>query len=108
MHLDQLLTALAVDVQAFAICEVARGWRLVFGRDAAPTLHYILSGSGVLRVGPDLAFAIDQDSIVLLPRMVPHSFETDGSGRELLVDAGFSDAVRGLNRIRAGGEKRAW
>lgn len=55
-----------------------------------------------MRVGAELAFPVDQDSFVLLPRMVSHSLEVDGNGRELLVEAGFSDAAWSLRHLRAG------
>jgi AraC family transcriptional regulator, activator of mtrCDE len=49
MSLDRLLAALDVHVEAFAICDVRRGWRLTFDPDSAATAHYGLMGSGVMR-----------------------------------------------------------
>ena len=48
---DRLLTALAVRLHAFSVCDIQRGWRLAFPSFEAITVHYVLEGSGALRVG---------------------------------------------------------
>ena len=102
MLLDRLLTALNVEVQGFAICEVSSGWRLAFGPERAPTVHYTLAGTGILRAGPRRILPVAQDSFVLLPRMLAHSFETNGGGQELHVEGPYSNLTQGLQRLRAG------
>ena len=44
--LDRLLITLAVRLHAFALCQITRGWRLVFDPMEAVTIHYVLAGSG--------------------------------------------------------------
>ena len=60
--LDRLLITLAVRLHAFSVCEIQRGWRLVFSPFEAITIHYVLRGSGSLRVGqgPWIPFAPPQ------------------------------------------------
>ncbi len=70
--LDRLLTALAVRLHAFSVCSIQQGWRLAFPSFEAVTVHYVLKGSGALRVGngPWLAFA--PQSVLIVPARQPH------------------------------------
>ena len=70
--LDRLLTALAVRLHAFSVCEIQRGWRLAIPSFEAITVHYVLRGSGGLRVGngPWLPFA--PRSVLVVPARQPH------------------------------------
>ena len=70
--LDRLLTALAVRLHAFSVCAIQQGWRLAFPSFEAVTVHYVLKGSGALRVGngPWLAFA--PQSVLIVPARQPH------------------------------------
>ncbi|MBA3520749.1 MAG: cupin domain-containing protein [Rhizobiales bacterium] len=76
--LDRLLASLDVRVNAFAICEVRRGWSLVLDGMAAPLIHYVLKGSGILRPeqGPAIRFAAHD--FIILPSRVHHSIEEPG------------------------------
>ncbi len=78
--LDRLLLALNVHVEAFAVCVVRRGWRLVLDPMDAPVLHYVLAGSGRLRLddGPAVGFA--RHSLILVPPHRTQSIEVaDGA-----------------------------
>ncbi|MCB1885357.1 MAG: helix-turn-helix transcriptional regulator [Geminicoccaceae bacterium] len=105
--LDRLLAALEVRVDAFALCEICPGWRLTFGPGEEPSVHYVLAGSGTMRLPKGAALLLDQDVFAVLPKGIPHGFETaGGGGREVrhpgnvrAGDAGLGGAVR---EIRAG------
>jgi len=62
--LDRLLATLDVRVHAFAVCHVQKGWRLVFAPMNAVSIHYVLSGHGVLRVGNGTSFPFGPHSIL--------------------------------------------
>lgn len=103
--LDRLLTGLDVEVEAFAVCEVGRGWRLAFGPDGAPTVHYGLAGSGVMVLADGRRYPIARDTLLLLPPGNGQSFELpEGGAREFRPDPRLlARADRDL-RIRAGGK----
>lgn len=65
--LDRLLTTLAVQLHAFAVCEIEAGWRLVIDGMDAIVVHYVLAGSGTVRTaaGPEAAF--EAHSLILIP-----------------------------------------
>ena len=71
--LDRLLITLAVRLHAFSVCQIQRGWRLAFSPFEAITIHYVLRGSGSLRVGqgPWLPFA--QHDIIVVPARQSHA-----------------------------------
>ena len=101
--LDRLLAALDVEVEAFAVCEVSRGWRLTFDPDDAPSLHYGLTGSGVMILADGRRFSLAQDTLLLLPPRIGHSFELpEGSTRELRARSQLPSRVNGELKIQAG------
>ena len=71
--LDRVLITLAVRLHAFSICQIQRGWRLVFGPLGAITVHYVLSGSGSVRAGDGSWTAFGPGSIVIVPADMPHA-----------------------------------
>jgi len=70
--LDRLLTALAVRLHASSVCEIQQGWRLAFSSFEAITVHFVLQGSGALRVsnGPWLPFT--PQSALVVPARQSH------------------------------------
>lgn len=101
---DRLLATLDLEVEAFAICEVSPGWRLAFGPGDAPTVHYGLTGEGVVRLADGSTFALARDTLLILPPRIGLSFEMpDGSTRELLADPRLLSRVEGGLRMTAGG-----
>ncbi len=106
--LDQLLATLEITIEAFAVCEIASGWRLTFDPDAAPGAHYVLSGSGTICVPGQGSIPVSQDTLVLLPKGFAHSFEAPGEGgREYRYDQpGNSFAGTTVPRICAGEGER--
>ncbi len=106
--LDQLLTTLDVRIKVFALCEVGPGWRLSFGSNENPSLHYVLSGSGMIGV-PDLSpIPLSRDTFVIIPRGFPHYFEGPGGvRREMHHDPGSNARGSGLPIIQAVDERCA-
>ena len=74
MLLQQVLQDLRVELQAFAVCEVADGWRLQLAGQGWVTVHFVLSGEGRLRMGPRV-IPLAAQSLVLVPRARVHSIE---------------------------------
>lgn len=64
--LDRLLATMDVAVEAFAICEVRRGLRLVGGANAVE-IHYVLSGTLFLTVADRPTMRCGPGSIVIVP-----------------------------------------
>jgi AraC-like DNA-binding protein len=65
--LDKLLTTLSVRLHAFALCEIEAGYRLGFDPMDAVTVHYVLSGSGILQIGNGASVAFSPHSIMVVP-----------------------------------------
>ena len=47
MLLDKLLSNLAVHVEAFALCQLSKGWRLCLPGPPQVMLHFVLKGEGI-------------------------------------------------------------
>jgi hypothetical protein len=71
--LDRLLITLAVRLHAFSVCKIQRGWRLVFSPFEAITIHYVLRGSGSLRVGQGPWISFAPHSIIVVPARQSHA-----------------------------------
>lgn len=102
MHhkIDRLLLHLDARVEAFAMCEIAEGWRLDLGPMPTPLLHYVISGTGRLVGQPDL---LEPGSLIVVPAGTAHQLQA--SGRPINVHEGMSDfraLTEGLLRISAG------
>ena len=65
--LDRLMTTLAVHLHTFAVCRINPGWRLRLGRMEQITIHYVLEGSGTLRLEEGGGAAFEPHSIILVP-----------------------------------------
>ena len=77
--LDRLLVTLSVRLRAFSVCRIQRGWRLSFDAFEAVTIHYVLRGTGSLRVqdGPWHPFA--PHSILVGPARRAHAIGEAGN-----------------------------
>ena len=69
--LDSLLTTLSVRLHAFAVCHIQEGYRLSFEPMDAVTIHYVLSGAGVLETGNGATVAFQAHSIMVVPARAP-------------------------------------
>jgi AraC-like DNA-binding protein len=108
--IDHLLAAMDVQIKVFALCEVCSDWRLSFGADEEPSVHFVLDGFGAILVPHHEPIPLSQNMLVVLPKDTAHAF--DGPGRaveEYRYDPGstFTASGTGVPVIRAGvGERR--
>lgn len=65
--LDRLLISLAVRLQAFAVCEIKTGWRLLFDPMEALVIHYVLAGKGTAAIGSRPPIPFKPHSIIVVP-----------------------------------------
>ena len=101
--LDRLLTTLAVQLHAFAVCEVEEGWRLVIDPMDAIVIHYILAGEGTVRTegGAEAPFATHSVIVVPAGRRQSIGAPTRG-GPEGVADERCEMLADGLVRFTAG------
>lgn len=104
--LDKLLITLAVRLHAFAICEVKEGWRLLFGPMEAVTIHYVLAGSGTLRVGAAEPVSFAAGSMMIVPARAAQSLETGHVLREVKAEERCRVVDDGLVTFTAGDGSR--
>ena len=106
--LDRLLTTLAVRIHDFAMCEIKVGWRLAFDPMEAVTIHYVLAGSGTVRVADEKEAAYSPFSMMVVPARVTQSLGEPGTilGEanaenhcDLLAVSGATAASFGLGRF---------
>ena len=105
--LDRLLTALAVRLHAFSVCEIQQGWRLAYPRFEAITVHYVLKGAGVVCVsnGPWLPFA--PQSVIVVPARQLHVLgEAGPTVHTLQAEDHCSLLADGLVKFTAGDGSR--
>ena len=65
--LDALLSALSVDVEAFALCEIAENVRLVFPPMEVIEVHHVLEGTLYLTIGDDGPIEAPAGAMVIVP-----------------------------------------
>src|SRR3954470_15621829 len=65
--LDALLSALSVDVEAFALCEIAENARLVFPPMDVIEVHHVLEGTLYLTIGDGDPIEALAGSMVIVP-----------------------------------------
>ncbi len=86
--LDRLLVTLAVRLRSFSVCRIQRGWRLGFSPFEAITIHYVLRGSGSLRVGDGPWQSFTPHTIIVIPARQSHSL---GAADDCLGEARAED-----------------
>jgi AraC-like DNA-binding protein len=101
--LESLLAALSVRLQAFAVCEVSVGWRLVFEPMPVMTVHYVLHGEGTLKTGDGSEVSYDPGSIIIAPAGLSKSFGDDGCLGETQGLENCTVLDRGLVKFASGG-----
>jgi len=79
--LDRLLTAFAGRLHASSVCGIQAGWRLSFPSFDAITLHFVLKGSGSVRIGDGPWQPFAPGSVIIVP---PHQGHVlgDAAGRD--------------------------
>lgn len=101
MLIERLFENLAVTVEPFSVCGVAKGWRLPLPALEWVTLHYVLQGEGTLRVDGK-AQRLGRYTLAIVPPRLTHALEC---GREVRLKAaapGEGEAVPGLQKLTAG------
>lgn len=99
--LDRLLTTMDVAVEAFAICEVRRGLRLVGGANAIE-VHYVLSGTLYLTVADRPTMRCGPGSIVIVPAGLTQIMAAeDGAGSDVRAADSCAPTRSGMLRFDA-------
>ena len=93
--LDRLLVTLDVAVEAFAICEVRQGLRLVGRPIDAIEIHYVLQGTMHLMVPGLETLVCGPGSIVVIPPGLAQSIAADDGPTTEMVAAENCSMVRG-------------
>lgn len=70
--LDQLLTALDVAPHAFSVCRIQAGWRMTYPVFKVITVHFVLAGTGHLKVGDAEPLPFVPSSVLVIPASQPH------------------------------------
>jgi AraC-like DNA-binding protein len=65
--LDALLSALSVDVEAFALCEIAENVRLIFPPMDVIEVHHVLEGTLYLTIGAGDPIEAPEGAMVIVP-----------------------------------------
>ncbi len=82
--IDRLLTALAVRLHAFSVCEIQHGWQLAFPAFEAITVHFVLKGGGGLRVGNGAWLPFAPRNVIVVPARQPHVLGEAGPAAQVL------------------------
>lgn len=80
MTIEKLLDGLMVEVEPFVICRTATGPKLKLPRLEVASLHYVVAGSGSLRLKSQASIELDPGTTVILPAGLPH--ELIGTGND--------------------------
>lgn len=95
--LDRLLVTLDVSLEAFAICQVAHGRRLVTNAVAQIEVHYVLEGTMHLTVPGYAPMICGPGSVVLVPPGLGQTIASDDlPGRDLIANEHCSTTNGGL------------
>jgi AraC-like DNA-binding protein len=78
MLVDKLLSNLDIQVEQFSLCQVTPGKRLNVPDSSRVMLHFILAGTGFLRVDNDTRYPLEPCTLVIVPKGVRHSLEPTG------------------------------
>ena len=70
--LDRLLTALDVTPHAFSLCRLQAGWRMTFPVFKIITVHFVLQGTGHLKVGDAEPLPFVPSSVLVIPALLSH------------------------------------
>lgn len=76
MLLDRLLERLSVDVDPFAVCSVSSGWSLQLPGPPDVMLHFVLEGSGTLRLADGEEMPLYPYTLAVVPHGVVHSLDS--------------------------------
>lgn len=75
--LERLLSALDIGIDAFAVCEVRRGFRLILKPIGAIEVHYVLKGTVHMYVAGAGAIVCGPGSLIVVPPGTQQSIAAD-------------------------------
>lgn len=78
MLLERLLNNLGLDVEAFATCRVAPGWRLRLPPLDGTTFHYAVDGEGGVGKGGDSPLPLSRGCLAVVPPSLVHTLQCGG------------------------------
>lgn len=79
MEFDQILDAIDVAIEPFALCELRGSSSLGLGRRPHATLHYFLAGEGTVSVNGGMPIPAVAGSVILIPAFADHSIRATGT-----------------------------
>lgn len=100
MLFDDILDALDVRLDPFALCEVRGETSLGLGRRPHAVLHYVLAGQGTITVDGYPAISAAAGSMVLIPAFSAHSLHASGTGIDAFPDCRPLDVS--MEHLRSG------
>jgi len=86
MTFDDILDALDVTLEPFALCELRGQASLGMGRRSHAVLHYILAGEGRLAVDGVPPLPVRPGAVILVPAFAAHCLSSEGARRGPLPD----------------------
>lgn len=104
---DDVLNALEVDLEPFALCQIHGQRTLGLGRRTFAILHYVIAGSGSVVVDSRPPISVEKGAVVLVPAFCPHGLRGEAERGDPLPDCRPLDAALLHMRIGAGVETLA-
>ena len=101
MLLEKLFDNLALEVDPFATCRLADGWRLRLPCRDWVTLHYTLVGDVELRLGSGELLSLPNNTLAIMPPGLTHAVQCGSVENEVGVD-GQGDPEAPLCELVAG------
>jgi len=92
--LDSLLVTLDVAVEAFAICEIRHGLRLIGRPKNAIEIHYVLAGTMHLMTPAADPLVCGPGSLVVIPPHMPQTIAADGGPAQNVLAVESCSVVR--------------
>lgn len=99
---DAIFDAMVVQTEPFALCELAPKGLLSMPGTKTATLHYVLSGSGLLSLSGQAPVALRTGSLALVPASRHHVLAGETGGQMRLAQC--QPAAVGLEQAREGGD----
>ena len=100
MTLEKLLDGLMVSVEPFVICRTAAGPKLNLPALEFASLHYVVAGSGGLRIEGSAPIPLESGTIVILPSGLAHELAGNGEENETLAIArSCQPAALGMDEV---------
>ena len=100
MTIEKLLDGLMVEVEPFVICRTAAGPKLNLPALDFASLHYVVAGSGSLRIEGREPIALDAGGVVILPAGIAQELAGNGDEDQALASArSCQPAVLGMEEV---------